>query len=263
MENTNTNPYQAPEAELDAPVESQNLSFGEPQKKPAGRGAQWIKSAFQLFKQSPGGWILTMIVGFIIMMVTNFIPVLGSLFTLLTTYIWTAGILHGSREVDRGNKFKVGFLFAGFKLAFGKLMGLSVIIGLIGFAIAILCMGTLYIDVITGEKTADQLFVNQDAISIILPILIMMALYIPLMMFVWFAPALIIFHDMPIFKAMKESFNGCLKNIVPFLIYGIVALLLMIVAMIPVGLGLLIMVPVLYASMYTAYKDIYLREASE
>jgi uncharacterized membrane protein len=56
---------------------------------------------------------------------------------------------------------------------------------------------------------------------------------------------------------MKESFTGCLKNIVPFLVYGIVAMVLGILASIPMALGWLVLGPVLAASMYTAYRDIY------
>jgi len=87
--------------------------------------------------------------------------------------------------------------------------------------------------------------------------LVIMALFIPVVMTIWFAPALIMLADKGVFESLKLSFIGCLKNILPFLIYGIVAFILLIIAMIPVGLGLLIMVPVLMAAMYISYKDIY------
>jgi uncharacterized membrane protein len=57
--------------------------------------------------------------------------------------------------------------------------------------------------------------------------------------------------------AIKESFVGCLKNVVPFLIYGIVLLVLGIVAAIPLGLGWLVLGPVAIASIYVSYRDIY------
>ncbi len=56
---------------------------------------------------------------------------------------------------------------------------------------------------------------------------------------------------------MKMSFSGCLKNILPFLLYGVVALVMFFIGAIPVGLGLLVVMPVITASMYTAYRDIY------
>jgi uncharacterized membrane protein len=57
--------------------------------------------------------------------------------------------------------------------------------------------------------------------------------------------------------ALKESFVGCLRNILPFLVYSIVVLVLGIVASIPLGLGWLVLGPVLIASVYTAYRDIF------
>jgi uncharacterized membrane protein len=57
--------------------------------------------------------------------------------------------------------------------------------------------------------------------------------------------------------AMKASFRGCMRNIVPFLVYGILMLLLSFVAMIPLGLGLMVWVPVAIASTYAAYRMIY------
>jgi uncharacterized membrane protein len=57
--------------------------------------------------------------------------------------------------------------------------------------------------------------------------------------------------------AMKASFAGCLKNIVPFLLYGVVMLVLCFVAAIPLGLGFLVLGPVAVASMYKGYRDIF------
>ena len=59
-------------------------------------------------------------------------------------------------------------------------------------------------------------------------------------------------------EAMKASFSGCARNIWPFLLYGVVFLLLFIVALIPVGLGLLVVSPMIWTSIYTGYRDIYL-----
>jgi len=87
--------------------------------------------------------------------------------------------------------------------------------------------------------------------------LVMMGLMIPIVMAVWFAAPLVMFHERGALDAMKESFAGCLKNIVPFLVYGVIFLLLAIVASIPLALGWLVLGPVAAASIYTAYRDIY------
>ena len=80
---------------------------------------------------------------------------------------------------------------------------------------------------------------------------------LPLVMATWFAPALIVFHDMGVRAAMKASFIGCLKNVLPFLLYGVLGLIAGVIASIPFGLGWLVLAPVFVASIYTGYRDIY------
>jgi uncharacterized membrane protein len=67
-----------------------------------------------------------------------------------------------------------------------------------------------------------------------------------------------VFHELGAVDAMKVSFSGCLRNIVPFILYGLVGLVLGIVASIPFGLGWLVLGPVAIASVYLGYRDIYL-----
>ncbi len=88
----------------------------------------------------------------------------------------------------------------------------------------------------------------------------MLLLMIPLLMAYWFAPALVIMHGMGAVAAMKASFGACLRNFIPFLIYGIVMMVLVVVAMIPFGLGLLVWIPLSFTSTYAAYRDMFTEE---
>jgi uncharacterized membrane protein len=87
--------------------------------------------------------------------------------------------------------------------------------------------------------------------------LLVARLSVPLYMATWFAPALIVSHDLAPAAALKASFYACLKNWLPFLVYGVVLLVLGLAAAIPLGLGYLVLVPVLVASVYTSYRDIF------
>jgi len=114
----------------------------------------------------------------------------------------------------------------------------------------------------TGDPQDAWPAIMASGMSILLGFLVMMALMVPLLMFYWFTPALVMLHDMPPVAAMKASFRGCLRNIVPFVVYGIVMMLLSLVAMLPLGLGLLVWVPVAVTSTYAAYRTIYTQDAS-
>jgi uncharacterized membrane protein len=73
----------------------------------------------------------------------------------------------------------------------------------------------------------------------------------------WFAPLLVIFKGTPPLEAMRLSFFACLKNIIAFQIYAVILVVLTIIATVPYGLGLFVLVPTLFASIYTSYKDIF------
>lgn len=82
-------------------------------------------------------------------------------------------------------------------------------------------------------------------------------LVLPLVMAMWFAPALVLFNHMPPLEALKASFNACLKNSLPLLVYGLIVMLLVFFAALPVGLGFLVLMPVLSGSLYVSYRDIF------
>ena len=83
------------------------------------------------------------------------------------------------------------------------------------------------------------------------------ALLAPLMAALWFAPALVYFHNEPPLTALKVSFFACLKNWLPFLVYGVLLLILLLIAAIPLGLGLLVAGPMTLISGYTSYRDLF------
>jgi uncharacterized membrane protein len=76
-------------------------------------------------------------------------------------------------------------------------------------------------------------------------------------MAMWFAPALVMLQDQSAPRAIGQSFKGCLKNMVPFLVYGIIVFFLGILTALTLGLGALVLGPVLLCSVYVAYRDIY------
>ncbi len=82
-------------------------------------------------------------------------------------------------------------------------------------------------------------------------------LVFPLIMAFWFAPALVFFNNMSPVDALKASFNACLKNTLPFLVYSLIVMVLMFFAALPVGLGFLLLIPVLSGSVYVSYRDIF------
>lgn len=225
----------------------------------AGRGWDWIAAGWELFKKQPGMWIALFLALLVIMVVLGVIPILGLIVSTVLTPVFGAGIFAAGRAADEGRELEFGHLFAGFRERFTTLALVGVIY--LGAAIVI----ALGVGLVTGASifammggAMPDMAAPAAALAVILAVLIIFALMLPVMMAIWFAPALVMFHGKGALDAMQDSFFGCLKNVVPFLVYGVVMLVLGVIAAIPLGLGWLVLGPVLAASLYTSYKDIYL-----
>lgn len=253
------NPYATPEASIIKAQSLSSLNLTHPKSVSIGRGWGWIAGGFGLFKQSPGAWILTIIAGFILMIVLSLIPFVGQVITMLTYYVWIAGLMLGCHAQANGENFQVKYLFAGFSAKPVKLILLSLIMTVIGIAVMGMAMGPIYMEMLkSGPEPSPELINSmKDLSGFWLPMAYGMLFMIPFIMAVWFAPALIVLNDVPLFKALWLSFLGCLKNILPFILYIIVTFTLFILSAIPLLLGLLVFMPTFFASSYVAYKDIF------
>jgi uncharacterized membrane protein len=47
------------------------------------------------------------------------------------------------------------------------------------------------------------------------------------------------------------------KNFVPFFLYSVIFMVLLVAALIPAGLGLIIVMPLLMTSLYVSYVDVF------
>jgi uncharacterized membrane protein len=233
---------------------------------PAGAGWEWIAGGWQLFVRAPLMWIVSLVILFVIMIVLAFIPFIGSLAFQLLQAAFMGGFVAACRALERGGDFELEHLFAGFKVRFVPLL----IVGLI-FMVASLVLVLLFFMVaglsmlpafMSGDSAAMSAALAGSMIAMMLGSLVMLALFVPVVAAYWFAPALVMMHDMAPVDAMKASFFACFRNFVPFLLYGLVMFVAAIIASIPFGLGLLVWVPVAIASNYVGYRQIFTQDAA-
>jgi uncharacterized membrane protein len=258
-----TDPYAAPRARVaDAPVpagpDAGFIAGG--QAVPAGNGWTWITAAWALFREQPGTWVLIMVVFLLVSLAIAIIPFLGNIAGYVLGPIFAGGLMLGSHELARGGELRLGHLFAGFQDHLGRLALLGVLYFLMFLAAVVVALvaagaglGLGWLMGIGGDNLPRGL----GSMSILLAVLVALALMVPAAMAVWFAPALVVLNDLGVGDALKTSFVACLRNFVPFLVYGLVFVGLAIVATIPFALGWLALGPTIVASVYTAYRDIF------
>jgi hypothetical protein len=173
--------------------------------------------------------------------------------------VFMGGLMLGCRALDSDDSLEVGHVFAGFKQNTGDLIVLGVL-AVVGWVIAfipaiIIAGGGTFLAMMRGGEHLPVL--GTLGLTFVLAMLVVFALLVPLYMAMWFAPSLIVFNNLKPLDAMKASFFGCLKNLVPFMFYSVVLLVLCMLAVIPFGLGFLVLGPVVIASIYTGYRDIF------
>jgi len=265
---TDDNAYRPPKADLETPRRME-ATLREPRRCPPSAGSYWIKDAWQLFKLNPSLLIGMWVVFFLIIAVLSLLPLI-SILTAIVTPVFTAGFAFVAVKLEHGKIAGIEDLFIGFSRNSSALLGigsLSFVFSVGALIVAVLLtiffMGIDTVREILSGYTGEELIrgnpLNEQFNTfILLTIFIYLALQVPLLMLTWFAPVLIIQHDINIWQAMMLSFNGCLRNMIPFLIFGLILTGLFIIAVIPLFLGLLIVAPLFMLTFYTAYKDIFL-----
>ena len=257
---TTVNPYAAPRAAVaDQSVVLDADFVPGGQARPVGHGWSWIAEGWQLFKRQPGMWIGMVLVLFVIAVVTAFIPIVGGLALSLFGPVFAAGFVIGCKALDSGQELELGHLFAGFRERTGTLVAVGGIY-LAGSLVIMLVVGlSMGVGMAAMMGQGDPQATAAMGMTMVLAMLVMFALLLPLIMMIWFAAPLVVFHGHGAIDAMKGSFAGCLKNILPFLWYGVMFMVLGFLASLPLLLGWLALGPTLIASIYTGYRDIYLR----
>ena len=230
-------------------------------KVSAGRGMAWLSGGFDLFKQAPLLWIGILVLWFVAMGLVSLVPFVGSVAINLSFPMVLGGLLLGARAQSGGQPLTLQTLWAGFLPPHQQpLLLLGVAYMVIGIVIGVVAGGLIFATVgaglLGGSGGAETL-----GLGGLLSLLLILVLLGVFSMATWFAPALVVFAGQEPIAAMKLSFAAALGNLGALATCGLLSLLILFVASIPFGLGLLVAVPVLVASIYKSYADVFGAEA--
>jgi hypothetical protein len=237
------------------------------EKVPASHGLKWLMQGFVLLRRSFFIWVLFVLILWGMVFVASRVPFAGLVLALFTPVI-LGGLMIGCRAVEKGEELEIAHFFAGFRnntlnlvtLGGFYLIGNVVIAGLM-YAIG----GNAIQQIVAGQAhNVDPAVLMQAIGPALVALLTGMALSVPLSMAIWFAPMLVVFENEKPAAALRASFLACLRNMLPFLIYGLIILVPMILLMAPFDLsnmernpGLWIVALLVLPSIYTSYRDIF------
>lgn len=225
----------------------------------ANRGAGWLRDGWDLFTRAPVVWLVVLVVFLIVSFGLSALSFLGMLTTVLVP-LFVAGLLNGCRTLARGERLELQHILDGFQRNTPNLLMLGLIDLAIAFAGGLILfmaiIGTIGMTALTAMSTdtfSGAAFVG----GMFFVLFLGLAISIPTAMAMWFAPALVSFHDVAPLEAVKSSFVACARNWLAFVVYGLVLVLLSFASILTFGLGFFVLIPVVWISMYTSYVDVF------
>lgn len=233
----------------------------EPQRLPARQGWLWIKQGYALFIKAPLLWIVLLFICMIAAVVISSVPIVGQpLMSLLVPSIMV-GLMAGCRALNQGDELELAHLLSGFRKHTSQLVTLGGISLASQYLILGLMMavggGTLVGVLMSDRPETDPAVLMQAFAGTGLAVLLGIVLFSLLIMAMQFAPMLVYFRNVPPLQAMKLSLRAFVFNALPMLLYGITFVLLAMLASLPMMLGWLILLPMVFTTLYASYNDIF------
>jgi len=219
---------------------------------PARQGAQWISDGWAMFRQRPGIWVA---LGAIDIAVTVLLrsgatdSALASAFTV----IWAGGIAAAAESLRKQGAAHLSDAWAGIRARIGPLL----VAALVACAITFIC------DLATSSASRSLMAIaGGSATAPLGPMPWLSALIAALVavcgtMALWLAPPLIVLAGTPPLEALKASFVALWRNWAAGLVYGALVALLVTVALLTLGVGLFVVVPLIYLATYAACRDLF------
>jgi hypothetical protein len=232
----------------------------------AGRGWSWIVEGWQLFAKAPGIWIVILLIYLAISVVLSFIPFVGPLANALLSPVLIGGMLYGVAAQERGESLVIAHLFRGFQDQ--ERMGPLVLLGgisvggylLSGLVVLVFMGGGLMMGAVMDHS---GVMVPTEAMGGLLAGAGLVALSV--IVVIGFLVAMALFYGTPLvmlagqnaWPAVQDSIVACWINMLPLLVFGLIYLVLAVVAAIPLGLGFLILGPVTVCAIYASYREVF------
>lgn len=289
---TMDNPFRPPDAVLGT-----SPSFGAPgtliaegRTLPAAHGWQWVRGSVSTIARAPLQWVGIALLFVGLTIAISLVPIV-SLFSSVMMPILIGGLMLGCRADELGRQIAVRDLFGACQAPHLQPLAMVGVLYLAASILLIMCIGIVAavgigVAAVFGGAEAIESQPLLLAAGIAIAVLLVVGVSVALSMTIWFAPALVVLHGLQPMDAMRTSLRGALRNMLPFLVYGLAVLgmalatacvaggFMMIAGMtlgssefgIPAAaigaavtgaLVMVLMVPTYWAAMYVSYRDVF------
>lgn len=220
-----------------------------------------MRDGFRLFRKNPLILIVLTMLVLLLALALSIVPYIGAYLLYLLTPIFLAGMMSACRDVDAGEEIEIAHLFAGFRDGGAQLAtvgGVYLVSNVLIAGVTMMLGGEALREVMQAAAAGTPKDIDpQTADKAALAVTTAAALYLPVMMLMWFAPALVMFDKLPAWRALMLSLKACAVNMLPFLLYSVIMSALLMLAMMLFVVGLALWVPLAVVTTYVSYRDIF------
>ncbi len=221
------------------------------------RGPAWLAGGWGHFRRAPMVWMGLSAGWMLITLALVLVPLVGGVVANLLQPVFFASFAIAARKQLAGEAPEMGDLFVGFRRPLRPLVNLGAILLVAEIAIFFLMSLMGLPGVGDGEEIVtlvDYAKALQGKEWILVAGVVLTAIVKGAL---WFAPALLAFHELSTAHAIRWSLYAALSNVGAMLAYGIALTVVFVAGALPWGLGLMIAIPVMVASTYTGYADVF------
>jgi uncharacterized membrane protein len=233
----------------------------EPQRLQAGRGWEWIKQGYALFMKAPLLWVVVLLICLAAVLGISAIPMIGEPLVSLMMPALVVGLMAGCRALQNGEELELAHLFIGFRQHTSPLVtlgGITLVCQYLILGAMMLVGGSTLVGILmSSSDISDPEMIAKAVAGAGLAVLLGLALFSVLLMATQFSPMLVYFNNAPPLPAMRLSIRAFAHNIMPMLVYCLTFIPLALLASLPMMLGWLVLLPVIFTSLYAAYSDIF------
>ncbi len=207
---------------------------------PAKTGLRWARLGLRTFMRQPVALTGLFFMFVALLTVASMVPLVGFALALIFLPAATLGMMAASREAASGRFARPAVLFSAFRAgaeqrgAMLKLGALYAVGFLLALGISTLFDGGVFAQAYLFDGKLDREILMQPGVQAAM--WLVLALYVPLSMLFWHAPALVYWYRVSPAKSLFFSAVACLRNFGAFFVYALAWAAIFIVAGIVVGL---------------------------
>jgi hypothetical protein len=248
-------------------------------RRNAAHGVVWLHQAFAMLWAHRVRWLLLLLTYYFLILAIDLVPYVGPFVAPLLKPVFAVGFLAAAWSQERGEAPSIRHLFAGFRANLRVLLLLGFVF-VIGMTVAIVATSLIddgkLVAAMSGKAEIDEAFLADGDVETAMLFGALCAL--PVLLALWFAPALVVFQDCGAGRALATSLRATMANgravavyaLLIFLYGGVLPALVakIIAAMMPLEIAktvvlmvllpyLALLVATLHISDYVSYRDVF------